>query len=81
MKVIRLKLNSPSEWQFLMDLLRRLHISFEWQEEKVMPVQNGLPLEDTVAALFGSWPSDKSSDELVSNIMDARVNQSREINL
>ncbi len=29
MKVITLKLNNQSEWHFLLDLLRRLHISFE----------------------------------------------------
>ena len=34
MKVITLKLHSLSEWQFLLDLLRRLHISFEWEDER-----------------------------------------------
>lgn len=81
MRVITLKLHSLSEWQFLLDLLRRLHISFEWEEEGGGGEKNGHPSEDVITVLFGSWPSDKSSDELVSTIMDARINQSREISL
>ena len=34
MKIITLKLRNQREWQFLQDLLRRLNINFEWEEEK-----------------------------------------------
>ncbi len=34
MKIITLKLRNQSEWQFLLDLLRRLNIKFEWREEE-----------------------------------------------
>jgi hypothetical protein len=80
MKVVTLKLRSPSEWEFLSDLLRRLHISFEWKEE-TSTRKNDLNGSDPITALYGSWPSDKSSDELAESIRSARVNQTREISL
>lgn len=81
MKIITLKLRNQSEWQFLLDLLRRLNINFEWREEDNASKKNMPPHQDPIAELFGSWPSDKSSDELVDSIMNARVSQTREVNL
>jgi len=81
MKIITLKLRNQREWQFLQDLLRRLNINFEWEEEKKVsekpPPQHG----DDISDLFGSWLSDKTSDELIESIMSARVSQTREIQL
>lgn len=80
MKIITLKLHNQSEWQFLQDLLRRLNIRFEWKEEKkVSP--SPASSRDIISELFGSWPSDKTSDELNKSLAEARVNQSREIAL
>lgn len=81
MKIITLKLRNQNEWQFLLDLLRRLNINFEWREEENASKKNIPPDQDAIAELFDSWPSDKSSDELVESIMDARVSQTREVNL
>ncbi len=80
MKVVTLKLRSHSEWEFVSDLLRRLHIRFEWKEE-ISTTKKNLNGKDPIAALYGSWPSDKSSDELAEDIRAARVNQTREITL
>ena len=80
MKVVTLKLRSHSEWEFLSDLLRRLHIHFEWKEE-IATTKKNLNGSDLITALYGSWPSDKSSDELAESIREARVNQTREVTL
>jgi hypothetical protein len=81
MKIITLKLRNQSEWQFLLDLLRRLNINFEWREEENASKKNIPPHQDAIAELFGCWPSDKSSDELIESIMDARISQTREVTL
>ena len=81
MTTVILKLRNNKEVNFLLDLLNRLHISFEWGEEKTVkplpPEQN----KDSIAELYGSWQSNLSSDELASSIRAARVNQTREIAL
>ena len=74
MKIITLKLQSHSEWEFISDLLRRLHIRFDWKEEKNL-VKNDENGNDLITSLYGSWPSDKSSDELAESIRAGRVNQ------
>lgn len=81
MKIITIKLRNQNEWQFLLDLLRRLNINFEWREEKKGSGKAPPPNTDAISALFGSWPSDKSSDEVIESILDARVSQTREIHL
>lgn len=81
MKIITLKLRNQSEWQFLLDLLRRLNINFEWREEKKVSEKAPPPNADAILELFGSWPSDKSSDEVIESILDARISQTREIHL
>lgn len=81
MKIITLKLRNQSEWQFLLDLLRRLNVNFEWREEKEGSENAPPPNADAISELFGSWPSDKSSDEVIESIQDARVSQTREIHL
>jgi hypothetical protein len=80
MKVVTLKLRSQTDWEFLSSLLRRLHIHFEWKEEVTTPKMD-LNSDDPITNLFGSWPSDKSSDEIAAIISAARVNQTRKISL
>ncbi len=79
MKVITIKFNDAGEWNFLLELLKRLNFHFEWSEHTVANKKKDYP--DVVAKLFGSFPSDKSSDELVKMLYEARVNQTREISL
>lgn len=81
MKIITLKLRNQSEWQFLLDLLHRLNINFEWSEETKVTEKKPGSNPDAISELFGSWPSEKSSDELIESIMDARLSQTREIHL
>jgi hypothetical protein len=81
MKVITIKFNDSAEWRFLLDLLKRLHFNFEWKEESAVRKKQVDTSPDLVSKLFGSYPSDKSSDELVNSLYDARVNQTREISL
>jgi hypothetical protein len=73
MKVVTIKFENTKEWHFL----------FEWKEDVMsQPKKNNpSPSSDVVSKLFGSFPSDKSSDEIVKLIYDARVNQIRGINL
>ena len=80
MTTVILKLKNTKEVGFLLDLLNRLHISFEWREEKTAKPSPQLP-NDIISELYGSWQSNLSSDELASSIRDARVNQTREIAL
>ncbi len=83
MKVVTIRFKNQKEWLFLLNLLKRLQLSFEWSEEKpiVQPTSKPEPKpeRDVISELFGSWPSDKNSDELAKSIRDARVNQTREI--
>ena len=78
MTTVILKIKNTKEINFLLDLLTRLHISFEWREEE--KTTKPLP-KDIISELYGSWDSNLSSDELASSIREARVNQSREISL
>jgi hypothetical protein len=80
MKSITIKFEDAKEWQFLLELLKRLNLSFDWKEEAIVK-KAPMPPTDPVSLLFGSFPSDKSSDELVQSIYGARMNQTREINL
>jgi hypothetical protein len=80
MKTITIKFEDAKEWSFLLQLLKRLNLRFDWKEE-VAVKKVPLPPTDPVSLLFGSFPSDKTSDELVQSIYAARVNQTREINL
>lgn len=79
MQIITIQFNDKKESQFVMNLLRRLNIHFEWKEEK-MPEASSLK-PDPVTELFGSWVSDKSSDEQVQSIYEARINQNRAVTL
>ncbi|MCF8247155.1 MAG: hypothetical protein K9J37_20180 [Saprospiraceae bacterium] len=82
MKVITIKFENTGEWHFLLELLKRLNIRFEWKEDTNIPNQKkNSPPSDAVSKLFGSFSSDKTSDELVKSIYDARVTQTREISL
>jgi hypothetical protein len=83
MKVITIKFENAREWKFLLDLVRRLNLRFEWKEETVELPKDKKPdtSPDIVAKLFGSFHSELSPDELVKSLYDARVNQTREINL
>ncbi len=79
MKTIIIKFEDTKEWSFLLQLLKRLNLQFDWKED--VAVKNApLPPTDPVSLLFGSFPSDKTSDELVQSIYAARVNHTREIN-
>ena len=80
MKVITIKFDNAGEWNFLLELMKRLHINFEWKEESVVK-NKAKPASDVVAMLFGSFPSDKSSDEFIQSLYVARINQTREIKL
>ena len=82
MRIITIQFTDKKEYQFVLNLLRRLNIKFVWREEKDSLVNSDPNTnENIVKDLFGSWPSDKSSDELVKMIYEARVNQTREVNL
>ncbi|MBK9018251.1 MAG: hypothetical protein IPM82_31725 [Saprospiraceae bacterium] len=81
MKVITIKFNDSAEWKFLLDLLKRLNFNFDWKEETIARKREEDPSSDLVSKLFGSYPSDRTSDDLVKSIYDARVNQTREISL
>lgn len=83
MKVITIKFENAGEWKFLLNLLRRLNLRFEWKEETVELPNDNKPdaSPDVVAKLFGSFHSELSPDEFVKSLYDARVNQAREINL
>lgn len=81
MKVITIKFDNAGEWNFLLELMKRLNLHFEWKEEPVAVHKKDHPHSDIVSKLFGSFPSDKSSDELVKSLYEARVNQTREISL
>lgn len=80
MKTITIKFEDAKEWRFLLELLERLNLRFDWKEE-VAVKKAPMPPTDPVSLLFGSFPSDKSSDELVQSIYSARMNHTREINL
>ena len=81
MTTVILKLKNNKEVNFLLDLLNRLHISFEWGEEKIVKPLPSEQNKDSIAELYGSWQSNLSSDEIASSIRAARVNQTREIAL
>jgi hypothetical protein len=71
MKSITIKFEDAKEWQFLLELLKRLKLRFDWKEEAIVK-KAPMPLTDPISLLFGSFPSDKSSDELVQSIYNAR---------
>jgi hypothetical protein len=81
MKVITLKLKNNREWEFLHNLLKRLKVPFEWKE--ITPQKKGKQpsANNIIDELYGGWQSDKSSDEIIQSIYEARVNQLREIQL
>ncbi|GAB4250660.1 MAG: hypothetical protein Kow0027_14180 [Saprospiraceae bacterium] len=81
MKVITIKFDNASDWRFLLELLKRLNIRFEWKEETDSSKKKENPPSDLVDQLFGSFPSDLTSDEFVKTLYDARVNQTREVRL
>jgi hypothetical protein len=81
MKVVIIKLRNQKEWVFLSNLLKRLNLPFEWSEVKMRTSKKQEPKRDIISELFGSFPSDKTGDELAQSIRDARVNQKREISL
>ena len=81
MKIITIKFDNASEWQFMLELLKSLNFRFEWKEVPNIQKEKDKNGEDLVSKLFGSFPSDLSSDELVQSIYEARINQTREINL
>jgi hypothetical protein len=71
MKIITLTFNNNRDWHFLLDLLNRLKLSFEWREEK--PVKpNDESDDDLISELAGSWESNLTPDEMVDSIYSAR---------
>ncbi|TAK48232.1 MAG: hypothetical protein EPO28_01265 [Saprospiraceae bacterium] len=81
MKIVTIKFNDANEWNFLLQLLRRLNFHFEWKEEAAPPKKEEPSPSDLVSQLYGSLPSNLTSDEFVKSLYDARVNQTREIRL
>jgi hypothetical protein len=80
MKTNTIKFEDAKEWNFLLQLLKRLNLRLDWKEETVAsPTPKSSA--DPITLLFCSFPSNMSSDELVQSIYAARVNQTREINL
>jgi hypothetical protein len=72
MKIVTIKFENTSEWKFLLELLKRLNFRFEWKEETTPITKKTKKPEDLVSELFGSFPSDKTSDELVQEISRTR---------
>lgn len=81
MKIITIKFNDANEWNFLLQLLKRLNLHFEWKEEVAPAKKPEISSPDIVSQLYGSLPSNLTSDEFVKSLYDARVNQTREIRL
>ena len=82
MAIITLRLKNQKEWAFLSDLLKRLNISFDRIEEKTATETPQMPSEnDVIAQLYGSWTSDESADDIIKSLRDARVNQTRDIEI
>ena len=78
MSSITLNFNNWKDIEFVLSLLRRLHINFE-VATPIEPVPN--PKDAAVDALFGSWESNLSADEMVEMIYDGRVNQTKIVEL
>ena len=78
MSSITLNFNNRTDIEVMLSLLRRMHINFE-VATPVEPVPN--PKDAAVDALFGSWESNLSADELVKMIYDERINQTKIVEL
>ena len=74
MSSITLNFNNRKDIELVLSLMRRMHIHFE----VATPVEPTINQKDaSVDALFGSWQSNLSADEMVNMIYEARVNQTK----
>ena len=78
MSSITLNFNNRTDIEIMLSLLRRMHINFE-VTTPIEPVPN--PKDAAVDALFGSWESNLSADEMVEMIYQGRVNQTKIVGL
>jgi hypothetical protein len=78
MSSITLNFNNRKDIELMLSLLRRMHFNFE-VATPVEPPHN--PKDAAVDALFGSWESNLSADEMVKMIYDGRVNQTKTVEL
>lgn len=63
-KVVSFNLQNQGEWEFIQNLLNRLHIAYETLDGKSSTDQVGAEQEaDLIREIYGSWPGDESSDE------------------
>jgi hypothetical protein len=74
MSSITLNFNNRKDIEFVLSLLRRMQIHFE-VAAPIKPVRN--PKDAAVDALFGSWESDLSADEMVDMIYEGRINKTK----
>lgn len=73
-KVVRFNLQNQNEWEFIQNLLNRLHIAYETLDGKNFAEPVDAEQEaDLITEIYGSWPGDESSDETVKQIYDSRV--------
>ena len=72
MSSITLNFNNRKDIEFVLSLLRRMQIHFE-VAAPIKRVPN--PKDAAVDALFGSWESDLSADEMVDMIYEGRINK------
>jgi len=75
-KIISIELNSPQEFEFLVNLLKRLKVAFR-VEEKATTSDD----KPTVDEVFGSWEMEASADELIELIESSRTSSDRTFDL
>lgn len=81
-KVVSFNLQNQGEWEFIQNLLNRLHIAYETLDGKNFTDQLEAAQEaDLISEIYGSWPGDESSDETIKEIYGSRVNSSNEVAL
>lgn len=74
MSSITLNFNNGKDIEFVLSLLRRMRIHFE----VAAPIKSAPNSKDAaVDALFGSWESDLSADEMVDMIYEGRINKTK----
>lgn len=79
-KVVSFNLQNQGEWEFIQNLLSRLHIAYETLDGKNFADQLETAQEaDLISEIYGSWPGDESSDETIKEIYGSRVNSSNEV--
>ncbi len=78
MSSITLNFSNRKDIELMLSLLRRMHINFE----VAAPIERVPNAQDAaVDALFGSWTSDLSADEMIEMIYEGRVNQTKMVEL